>query len=120
MTFGGFNTTILKKPRKIHWYKSYGDSNQLFIESVRISNTIIDQSNFGLRTEINLNEEALLVSNRVWSRVEKTLKETNNFLNCNEWKCTYSGNCNDLGLSSIFITMLDGTQFEIVKNQYLK
>jgi len=34
--------------------------------------------------------------------------------------CTYAGNCINLGLSSLFLTMIDGSQFEIVKSQYLK
>jgi hypothetical protein len=130
---GGIDNAIVTNFPQIKWYRNQGyRSWHIMADSLTLSDNIVQQSSRGLKVAIDIGESAIIVQQRLWPKVEEILKQTNNNLVCtlgNEKEsdpekhksfCVYEGNCINLGLSSIFLNMLDGSEFQIVKSHYLR
>ena len=93
---------------------------------------MLASSEFGLRARIAVEEYGIIVLQSLWQPIREILEYRNNFLICKDGNeksfsfenmrsyCYYEGNCLNLGLNSLYITMPDGKELEIVKEQYLK
>mmetsp|Transcript_1112 Transcript_1112/g.2038 ORF Transcript_1112/g.2038 Transcript_1112/m.2038 type:complete len:251 (+) Transcript_1112:1003-1755(+) len=92
---------------------------------------MISESDYGLRARISIEEKGIIVQQSLWKPIQEILAYKNSKLTCKEGDpkttdfehmrsyCYYDGNCLNLALESLIITLPKGQELEIVKSQYL-
>lgn len=62
LSIGGYNETVVENPKKIKWAHSYCSEHwEVFINSLKFSDTMLIESDYGLRARISIEEKAILV-----------------------------------------------------------
>jgi hypothetical protein len=62
MSIGGYNESIVTKPSEIIWAHSYcADHWEIYVTSLQFSDTMLIESDFGLRARISIEEKGILV-----------------------------------------------------------
>jgi len=80
---------------------------------------------------VSVEEKGIIIQQSQWEPVKEQIKYYNQNLVCSDGNektkdyenmrsyCYYQGNCLNLGLQSLFVTLPQGEELEIVKAQYL-
>lgn len=129
LSIGGFNKSIVTNPKDIVWAHSYCSLHwEIYVTSLQFSDTMLIESDFGLRVRISIEEKGIIVQQSLWQPIREILEYKNKNLICKEGNnkttdfenmrsyCYYEGNCLNLGLNSLFLTFPDGKELEIVKS----
>ena len=128
MTIGGYNKSIVANPNEIMWESSYCTKHwEFFIYGFKFEDTMIAQDNTGLRARISVETKGIVVQQSLWPQIKSQLEykiskltckdgdpKTKDFENMRSY-CYYDGNCRSMPLESIFFTLRDGKELEIVK-----
>lgn len=81
---------------------------------------MITENDYGLRARISMEEKAIIVQQSLWPKIKNILKFKNSQLMCQDGDekssdfekmrsyCIYDGNCQNLALESLFITLPSG------------
>lgn len=128
LTIGGYDESIVTNPEHILWANSYCEKHwEIFISSIMFSDTMLAESNFGLRARISVEEKGIIVLQSLWTPIREILEYKNKYLICKDGNslttdfenmrsyCYYEGNCLNLGLNSLYISFPNGKELEIVK-----
>jgi hypothetical protein len=128
LSIGGWNESIVADPDEIMWAHSYCSEHwEIYLNSLQFSDTMLIESDFGLRARISIEEKGIIVGQTLWGPIREILEYKNNNLVCQEGNnktrdfenmrsyCYYEGNCFNLGLNSLFLTFPDGKELEIIK-----
>lgn len=132
LSIGGYNKTIVTHPDNIKWVQVIDKENwEIFISSLSHSDDVIMYSRFGIRTKISVNEKGIIIKQKHWPILKEIIDEENPSIVCKDGDtkssdfdkmrsyCYYIGNCHSLGLDAIKLTLMDGSEYEILKTQYL-
>ena len=128
MTIGGYNKKVVTDPDEIIWQHSYCDQHwEIYVQSIKFADTMIVESDFGLRARVSVEEKGIIVQQSLWPPIQEILTYKNDHLVCKEGDpktkdfehmrsyCYYNGNCLNLALESLLITLPSGKELEIVK-----
>ena len=62
LSIGGYNTSVVTHPSKIMWTHSYCSEHwEIFVSSLKFADTMLIESDFGLRARISIEEKGILV-----------------------------------------------------------
>jgi hypothetical protein len=62
LSIGGYNESVVTNPKKIIWTHSYCSEHwEIYVNSLQFSDTMLIESDFGLRARISIEEKGILV-----------------------------------------------------------
>jgi hypothetical protein len=62
LSIGGYNKSIVAKPKNILWAHSYCSEHwEIYVNSLKFADTMLVESEFGLRARISIEEKGILV-----------------------------------------------------------
>ena len=126
LSIGDYDQKVVEDEDDINWIPTYsGSSWEVLTHSLMFTDTMIAQSDKGLRTRFEIEEPGILIAERHWDRLLQTINRSGNSnFECDEKGdfnyCYYHGNCQSPGLGAMDITLMSGEHLYIIKEHYLQ
>jgi hypothetical protein len=74
LSIGGYNKEIVTNPKDILWAHSYCSEHwEIYISSLQFADTMLIESDFGLRTRVAIEEKGIIVQQTLWQPIREIL-----------------------------------------------
>ena len=99
LSIGDYDKNVVEFNEYINWIPTYCSQHwEVLVHSLMFTDTMIAQSDSGLRTRIQIEEPGILIAERHWDRLLETINRSGNAnFECDEKGdfniCYYNGNC---------------------------